>query len=66
MKPVLVDTDILSEFLRGTPKVVENAETYLQNYDVIAFSIITYYEIRNGRCTKTQGSNCKHSPTLRR
>lgn len=48
MKPALVDTDILSEFLRGTPKVVENAETYLQTYDAINFSIITYYEIRNG------------------
>lgn len=48
MKPALVDTDILSEFLRGTPKVVENAEKYLQTYDTIDFSIITYYEILNG------------------
>ena len=48
MKPALVDTDILSEFLRGTPKVVENAEKYLQSYDAINFSIITYYEILNG------------------
>mgnify|MGYP002778127993 FL=1 len=48
MKPALVDTDILSEFLRGTPKVVENAEKYLQEYDAINFSIITYYEILNG------------------
>ncbi|RDC64799.1 type II toxin-antitoxin system VapC family toxin [Adhaeribacter pallidiroseus] len=48
MKPVLVDTDILSEFLRGTPKVVENAEKYLLTYDAINFSIITYYEILNG------------------
>lgn len=48
MKPALVDTDILSEFLRGTPKVVENAEKYLQTYDAINFSIITYYEILNG------------------
>jgi hypothetical protein len=30
MKPALVDTDILSEFLRGTTNVVENAERYLQ------------------------------------
>ena len=30
MKPALLDTDILSEFLRGTPKVVENAEVYLR------------------------------------
>ena len=48
MKPALVDTDILSEFLRGTSKVVENAEKYLQEYDAINFSIITYYEILNG------------------
>jgi tRNA(fMet)-specific endonuclease VapC len=48
MKPALVDTDILSEFLRGTNKVVKNAERYLQSYDAINFSIITYYEILNG------------------
>ena len=30
MKPALVDTDILSEFLRGTSKVVDNVEKYLQ------------------------------------
>jgi predicted nucleic acid-binding protein len=48
MKPALVDTDILSEFLRGTHKVAENAERYLQSYDAINFSIITYYEILNG------------------
>lgn len=48
MKPALVDTDILSEFLRGTPKVVANAEKYLQAYDAINLSIITYYEILNG------------------
>ena len=48
MKPALVDTDILSEFLRGTPKVVENVEKYSQIYDDINVSIITYYEILNG------------------
>lgn len=48
MKPALIDTDILSEFLRGTPKVVENADKYLRSYDTINFSIITYYEILNG------------------
>lgn len=48
MKPALVDTDILSDFLRGTAKVVENAEKYLQVYDAINFSIITYYEVLNG------------------
>lgn len=48
MKPILVDTDILSEFLRGTSKVVENFEAYLNDFDAINFSIITYYEILNG------------------
>ena len=48
MKPGLLDTDILSEFLRGTPQVVGNAEIYLQSYDAINFSIISYYEILNG------------------
>lgn len=48
MKAALVDTDILSEFLRGNSKVVENTEKYLQFYDGINFSIITYYEILNG------------------
>ena len=48
MRPALVDTDILSEFLRGTEIVVDNAKNYLENYDSINFSIITYYEILNG------------------
>lgn len=48
MKPALVDTDILSEFLRGTEIVVNNAKEYLENYDSINFSIITHYEILNG------------------
>lgn len=48
MKPALVDTDILSEFLRGIPNVVKNVEKYLQEYDAINLSIITYYEILNG------------------
>ena len=48
MRPTLVDTDILSEFLRGTDTVVDNAKIYLENYDSINFSIITYYEILNG------------------
>lgn len=48
MKPALVDTDILSEFLRGNSTVVGNVEKYLQTYEAINFSIITYYEILNG------------------
>ena len=48
MREVLLDTDILSEYLRGNPKVVEKVEEYVQSYDSINLSIITYYEMLNG------------------
>ncbi len=44
MKPALIDTDILSEFFRGNSKVIKNADKYLQKYDTISLSIITYYK----------------------
>ena len=48
MKPSMLDTDILSEFLRGNPKVIEKVAEYLKEYGFISLSIITYYEILNG------------------
>ena len=48
MKEVLLDTDILSEYFRGNPKVIENVEEYLRSYDSVNISIITYYEMLNG------------------
>ena len=48
MKASLVDTNILSQFFRGHPQVVAEFEAYLQEYDSINFSIITYYEIISG------------------
>jgi len=48
MKAALLDTDILSEFLRGNPKVIAKVEEYLKEYGFINLSIITYYEILNG------------------
>jgi tRNA(fMet)-specific endonuclease VapC len=48
VKPVLVDTDILSMFLRGHPKVVAKFEQYLNQYGLLNLSIITYYEIVSG------------------
>lgn len=59
MKPVFVDTDILSEFLRGTSTVIINAEKYLLSYDAINFSIITYYEILNGLLYKDANKQLK-------
>jgi tRNA(fMet)-specific endonuclease VapC len=48
MKPAMLDTDILSEFLRGNPTVIAKVDEHLQEYGFINLSIITYYEILNG------------------
>ncbi len=48
MKPSMLDTDILSEFLRGNPKVIAKVDEHLKEYGYINLSIITYYEILNG------------------
>ena len=48
MKPSMLDTDILSEFLRGNSKVIAKVDEHLKEYGYINLSIITYYEILNG------------------
>lgn len=48
MKPALIDTDILSIFLKGNTRVKEKIKNYLRAYNHINFSIITYYEIISG------------------
>ncbi len=48
MRPVLIDTDILSRFFRRDPKVVARFSEYVQQHDVIEFSILSYYEILSG------------------
>lgn len=48
MKPSMLDSDILSEFLRGNQKVINKVDEHLQEYGFISLSIITYYEILNG------------------
>lgn len=59
MKPSLIDTDILSEFFRGNSKVIENVDKYLQTYNAINLSIITYYEILNGLLYKDAKNQLK-------
>ncbi len=44
----LIDTDILSEFFRGNSVVVANIDKYLQDFECLNISIITYYEVLNG------------------
>ena len=48
MKPVLIDTDIISYFLKGNDKVFLRFQEYLKDFDRINISIITYYEIISG------------------
>ena len=52
MNRVLIDTDILSYYFKGDKKVIEKFEAYLQQYDLIEISIITYYEIVGGLLAK--------------
>jgi tRNA(fMet)-specific endonuclease VapC len=42
MKQSIVDTDILSEFLRGNPKVIAKFDEHLKEFGFISLSIITY------------------------
>ncbi|MEI7824984.1 MAG: type II toxin-antitoxin system VapC family toxin [Chlorobiaceae bacterium] len=53
MNRVLIDTDILSYYLKGDQIVVGNFEKYLQQYDLIEISLITYYEIVGGLLAKS-------------
>jgi len=52
MNRVLIDTDILSYFFKGDPIVVRNFSKYLDHYDLIEISLITYYEITSGLLSK--------------
>lgn len=45
MNRALIDTDILSYYLKGDIGVVKNFEKY---FDIVEISIITYYEIVSG------------------
>lgn len=48
MRAALIDTDTISLFLRNHPQVVNNFQRYLEEFNAIHFSIITYYEIVSG------------------
>jgi len=48
MNPALIDTDILSRFLRRDAKVVERFAAYTARHGTVALSIVTYYEILSG------------------
>ncbi|HLO87744.1 MAG TPA: type II toxin-antitoxin system VapC family toxin [Nostocaceae cyanobacterium] len=48
MKKSLLDTNILSYFLRGETRVVTKLREYQQFHSYLTFSILTYYEIKSG------------------
>ncbi len=52
MNKALIDTDILSYYFKGYDTVVQNFIHYLQVYDHMEISIITYYEITGGLLSK--------------
>ena len=52
MNRALIDTDILSYYLKGDNDVIKNFEKYLDYFEILEISIITYYEIVSGLHTK--------------
>ena len=48
MKQALIDTNILSYFLRGDTAVVNKFRDYRQHHTYLSFSIFTYYETKSG------------------
>ena len=48
MKESLIDTDILSYFFKGDPRIIRHFGTYLNLHQRISISIITYFEIVSG------------------
>lgn len=52
MDRALVDTDILSYYFKGDEIVVKKFEQYLDKFDLIEISLITYYEIVSGLLAK--------------
>ncbi len=48
MKESLIDTNIISAFMRGNNQVIQKVKRYLIFYNTLAISVISYYEITRG------------------
>ncbi|MFP4325679.1 MAG: PIN domain-containing protein [Desulfonatronovibrio sp.] len=48
MNKALLDTNIVSAFIRGQETTLSHARNYLQLHERFSLSIITYYEILRG------------------
>jgi len=48
MKKALIDTNIISAFMRGDTAVIHKTEKYLRFHRTLSVSVITYYELIRG------------------
>jgi len=48
MNQALLDSDTLSFYFKGNPKVIQTIDGYLTAYGFVHISVITFYEILNG------------------
>jgi len=48
MKPTLIDSDIISYFIKNDKDVYDKFIAYIGEYDAINISIVTYYEVLRG------------------
>lgn len=48
MRQAILDTDTVSYYFRGHPKVVDKVDKYLMEHGFVHISIVTYYEVMNG------------------
>jgi tRNA(fMet)-specific endonuclease VapC len=48
MKEVLLDTDTISFFLKGSPNVAKKVDEHFMYFGYLNLSVVTYYEIMNG------------------
>jgi len=65
MKKVLIDTNIISAFMRGDTAVIHKTETYLRFHRTLSVSVITYYELIRGLKALSNITNLMHSPEKR-
>ena len=62
MLKCILDTDILSEYLKGhDPRVVRHASRYAKEHGVFTFTSVTVYEIVYGLGLKSASSQLKRA-----
>lgn len=62
MPPVLLDTDVLSELLKGVnTNVVQRGQAYWEEFGTFTFSSVTVYEIVRGLKEKDARNQLQHA-----